>query len=232
MAEVILKNVTKRYGKTEAVHGISLDIHDLEFVVFVGPSGCGKSTTLRMIAGLEQISGGEIYIGDRIVNNVAPKDRDVAMVFQNYALYPHMNVFNNMAFGLKLRKIPKAEIEKQVHEAAGILGLTELLKRKPFDVITSYSIHYTKLYDFLAYPFFFHIVFHKGIPVSGNNLVHQILDPGNLIIVSPDKKGIAPTVIRPRKIKKTHPLFCDFHTCDAIQHPHPQAGHYLGPVGP
>ncbi|GBC59271.1 sugar ABC transporter ATP-binding protein [Desulfonema ishimotonii] len=134
MTEVILKNVVKRFGRLEVVHGINLDIHNLEFVVFVGPSGCGKSTTLRMIAGLETISDGEIRIGDRVVNDVAPKDRDVAMVFQNYALYPHMNVFNNMAFGLKLRKTPKAEIEERVREAARILGLTDLLRRKPSEL--------------------------------------------------------------------------------------------------
>ncbi len=134
MAEVILENVVKRFGKTQVVHGIDLRIENLEFIVFVGPSGCGKSTTLRMIAGLEKISEGIIRIGGRIINDVAPKDRDVAMVFQNYALYPHMNVFNNMAFGLKLRKIPKAEIKKRVGEAARILGLEELLKRKPYEL--------------------------------------------------------------------------------------------------
>ena len=114
-----------------AVQEFSLDIADREFVVLVGPSGCGKSTTLRMIAGLEEISDGELYIGDRLVNDVAPKDRDIAMVFQNYALYPHMSVFDNMAFSLKLRKTPKAEIEAKVKEAAEILGITEYLDRKP-----------------------------------------------------------------------------------------------------
>ena len=114
-----------------AVQQFSLDIADREFVVLVGPSGCGKSTTLRMIAGLEEISDGELYIGDRLVNDVAPKDRDIAMVFQNYALYPHMSVFDNMAFSLKLRKTPKAEIEAKVKEAAEILGITEYLDRKP-----------------------------------------------------------------------------------------------------
>src|SRR3954453_8983000 len=136
MAKVIVKNVFKIYpgekgGDITAVNDVSLDIQDREFVVLVGPSGCGKSTTLRMIAGLEEISRGEIYIGDRLVNNVPPKDRDIAMVFQNYALYPHMSVYDNLAFGLKLRKYPKAEIAKRVTDAAGILGIEELLTRKP-----------------------------------------------------------------------------------------------------
>jgi multiple sugar transport system ATP-binding protein len=134
MAEVILKDVVKKYGKTEVVHGVNLDIKDNEFVVFVGPSGCGKSTTLRMVAGLEEISGGTITIGDRVVNDVAPKDRDVAMVFQNYALYPHMNVFDNMSFGLKLKKTPKAEIKERVNEAANLLGISEFLSRKPHEL--------------------------------------------------------------------------------------------------
>ena len=112
MASVTLKNVVKQYGRVEVVHGINLEIKDREFVVLVGPSGCGKSTTLRLIAGLEKVSRGEVLIEDQVVNDVAPKDRDAAMVFQNYALYPHMNVFNNMSFGLKLRKTPRAEIEK------------------------------------------------------------------------------------------------------------------------
>jgi len=134
MAGVVLSEVYKRYGKVEAVHGISLDIQDKEFIVFVGPSGCGKSTTLRMIAGLETISQGTVKIGDRVVNEIAPKDRRVAMVFQNYALYPHMNVYDNMSFGLKLKKHPKDVIESRVSEAAEILGLTDLLKRKPFEL--------------------------------------------------------------------------------------------------
>ena len=134
MANVELKNIVKRYGKVEVVHSISLDIEDREFVVLVGPSGCGKSTTLRMVAGLEEISEGEIIIGDRVVNDVAPKDRDAAMVFQNYALYPHMNVFNNMSFGLKLRKTPKEEIERRVQEAAEMLELQDYLKRKPHEL--------------------------------------------------------------------------------------------------
>jgi len=134
MARVDLKNVVKRFGKVEVVHGIDLEINDVEFVVLVGPSGCGKSTTLRMVAGLEEISDGEIYIDDQRVNDVAPKDRGVAMVFQNYALYPHMNVYNNMAFGLKLQKTPKPEIEERVQRAAGTLGLTEYLKRKPHEL--------------------------------------------------------------------------------------------------
>jgi multiple sugar transport system ATP-binding protein len=132
MANVILKNVKKEYeNNVIAVHDFNLEIADKEFVVLVGPSGCGKSTTLRMVAGLEEISSGELYIGDRLVNNVAPKDRDIAMVFQNYALYPHMTVFENMAFALKLRKEPKAEIQKKVNDAAQILGITEYLQRKP-----------------------------------------------------------------------------------------------------
>ncbi|MCF6094277.1 sn-glycerol-3-phosphate ABC transporter ATP-binding protein UgpC [Microaerobacter geothermalis] len=131
MAGVKLNHVWKRYGDVEAVKDFHLDIQDKEFIVFVGPSGCGKSTTLRMIAGLEEISEGELYIGERKVNDVAPKDRDIAMVFQNYALYPHMNVYDNMAFGLKLRKFPKKDIEKRVKEAAKILGIEPYLKRKP-----------------------------------------------------------------------------------------------------
>ena len=134
MAKVILEKVVKAFGKTEVVHGIDLEINNLEFAVLVGPSGCGKSTVLRMVAGLEQITSGIIHIGDRTVNDVAPKDRSVAMVFQNYALYPHMNVFNNMSFGLKLRKTPKEEIEKRVNDAATILGLQDLLMRKPFEL--------------------------------------------------------------------------------------------------
>jgi multiple sugar transport system ATP-binding protein len=131
MARVQFEHVYKRFGKVEVVHDINLDIKDKEFLVLVGPSGCGKSTCLRMVAGLEDVSEGEIYIGDRVVNNVDPKDRDIAMVFQNYALYPHMSVFDNMAFGLKLRHLPKDEIKKRVDVAAEILGLENLLKRKP-----------------------------------------------------------------------------------------------------
>ncbi len=132
MASVSLKNIKKVYGKdVVAVQDFNLDIDDKEFVVFVGPSGCGKSTTLRMIAGLEEISEGELFIDDNKVNNVMPKDRDIAMVFQNYALYPHMTVFENMAFALKLRKVPRAEIKRRVHEAAEILKITDYLQRKP-----------------------------------------------------------------------------------------------------
>ncbi len=132
MAEIALNHIYKRYdNKFEAVKDFNLDIKDKEFIVFVGPSGCGKSTTLRMIAGLEDISDGDLVIGDRRVNDVAPKDRDIAMVFQNYALYPHMNVYDNMAFGLKLRKFDKKEIERRVTDAARILGLESLLDRKP-----------------------------------------------------------------------------------------------------
>ena len=132
MASLSLKNICKRYPNGfEAVKDFNLEIADKEFIIFVGPSGCGKSTTLRMIAGLEDISSGELKIGDRVVNDVEPKDRDIAMVFQNYALYPHMTVYDNMAFGLKLRKVPKDEIDKMVREAARILDLTALLDRKP-----------------------------------------------------------------------------------------------------
>ncbi|MEG1524647.1 MAG: sn-glycerol-3-phosphate ABC transporter ATP-binding protein UgpC [Clostridia bacterium] len=132
MANVTLKNIKKIYDKNVvAVQDFNLEVADKEFVVLVGPSGCGKSTTLRMIAGLEEISDGELYIGDRLVNDVAPKDRDIAMVFQNYALYPHMTVYENMAFGLKLRKMPKADIDKKVKEAAEILDITQYLQRKP-----------------------------------------------------------------------------------------------------
>ena len=132
MASVRLKNVYKKYeGNVVAVSDFCMDIADKEFIILVGPSGCGKTTTLRMIAGLEEISEGEVYIGDRLVNDVQPKDRDIAMVFQNYALYPHMTVFDNMAFGLKLRKTPKDEIRRRVHEAAKILDIGHLLDRKP-----------------------------------------------------------------------------------------------------
>src|SRR3984957_16625677 len=131
MAEVALRNVVKRFDNVEAVRSINLDIPDNEFVVLVGPSGCGKSTTLRMIAGLEELTSGDIFIGGEIVNDLPPKDRDIAMVFQNYALYPHMSVFENMSFGLKLRKFAKAEIKKRVDNAARILDITELLDRKP-----------------------------------------------------------------------------------------------------
>jgi multiple sugar transport system ATP-binding protein len=133
-SNVTLKGVYKRYGETEVVKGIDLDIKPQEFVVLVGPSGCGKSTTLRMIAGLEEISGGSCYIGEREVNRVAPKDRDVAMVFQNYALYPHLNVAGNIAFGLNIRKVPKAETKRLVAEVAEILGLTPYLDRRPADL--------------------------------------------------------------------------------------------------
>ena len=132
MANLSLRNINKVYsGGVHAVTDFNLEIADKEFIIFVGPSGCGKSTTLRMIAGLEEISSGELYIGDTLVNDVAPKDRDIAMVFQNYALYPHMTVFDNMGFGLKLRKVPKAEIKRRVEEAARILDISHLLQRKP-----------------------------------------------------------------------------------------------------
>ena len=132
MASLSLKHINKKYPNGfEAVKDFNLEIEDKEFVIFVGPSGCGKSTTLRMVAGLEDISSGELWIGDKLVNDVEPKDRDIAMVFQNYALYPHMTVYDNMAFGLKLRKVPKDEIDKMVREAAKILDLEALLDRKP-----------------------------------------------------------------------------------------------------
>ena len=132
MAGLSLKHIYKKYpGGVVAVSDFNLEIKDKEFIIMVGPSGCGKSTTLRMVAGLEEISAGELYIGDRLVNDVAPKDRDIAMVFQNYALYPHMTVFDNMAFGLKLRKVSKDEIKRRVEEAARILDIAHLLDRKP-----------------------------------------------------------------------------------------------------
>ncbi len=132
MANVILKNISKSFeGGIYAVKDVNVEVHDKEFIVLVGPSGCGKTTTLRMIAGLEEISEGDLYIDDKRVNDISPKHRDIAMVFQNYALYPHMTVYENMAFGLKLRKIPKDEIKARVNEAAAILGLSNYLDRKP-----------------------------------------------------------------------------------------------------
>src|SRR6478736_7796632 len=132
MAEITFDNVSKTYGDgTLAVSDLNLDVQDGEFVVFVGPSGCGKTTALRMLAGLEEISGGEIRIGERVVNDLTPKDRDIAMVFQSYALYPHMTVEQNLAFGLKLRKIPKTEINELGRRVAKILKIEEFLKRKP-----------------------------------------------------------------------------------------------------
>ncbi|MCL6521815.1 MAG: sn-glycerol-3-phosphate ABC transporter ATP-binding protein UgpC [Firmicutes bacterium] len=131
MARVELRNVSKRFGAVEAVRGVDLRVADGEFMVLVGPSGCGKSTLLRMIAGLEEVSEGEIWIGERMVNELPPKDRDVAMVFQNYALYPHMNVYENMAFGLRMRRVPRAEIDRRVRQVAESLGLGELLQRRP-----------------------------------------------------------------------------------------------------
>ncbi len=134
MAGVRLEGIVKTYGTLQVIHGIDLEVAEQEFVVLVGPSGCGKSTTLRMIAGLEEISDGDLTIDGRFVNRVAPKDRDVAMVFQNYALYPHLNVADNISFGLKIRKAPKAEIERQVKDVSSILGLTEYLDRRPADL--------------------------------------------------------------------------------------------------
>jgi multiple sugar transport system ATP-binding protein len=131
MAQVVMRNLNKSYDEVVAVKGVNLDIRDQEFVVLVGPSGCGKTTTLRMVAGLETITSGEILIGETVVNELPPMDRDIAMVFQNYALYPHMSVYDNMAFGLKMRQFDKAEIGKRVREAAEILGIEDYLKRKP-----------------------------------------------------------------------------------------------------
>lgn len=134
MAKVTIRNVVKRFGKTTVIPGLDLEIEHNEFVVLVGPSGCGKSTTLRMIAGLEEVTDGGIYIGDRLVNNVEPKNRNIAMVFQNYALYPHMTVARNIAFGLRAARLPKPQIEARVRNAAEILGLTELLERRPAEL--------------------------------------------------------------------------------------------------
>src|SRR5512147_2226527 len=131
MAKVLMEKLNKHYGEVKAVKDLDLEIPDKEFVVLVGPSGCGKTTTLRMVAGLEDITSGDILIDDKVVNNLPPKDRDIAMVFQNYALYPHMTVYQNMAFGLTLRKFPKDEIEQRVKDAAEILNIKELLDRKP-----------------------------------------------------------------------------------------------------
>jgi len=131
MADVEIKDLHKIFDRTEAVRGIDLSIKDKEFVILVGPSGCGKSTVLRMIAGLEEVTEGDIYIGDKLVNDIPPKDRDIAMVFQSYALYPHMTVEENMSFGLRMNNAPKTKINKKVGEAAKILQLTELMKRKP-----------------------------------------------------------------------------------------------------
>src|SRR6202049_1315328 len=131
MAQVVIRNLNKKFDGVHAVNDVNLQIRDKEFLVLVGPSGCGKTTTLRMVAGLESITAGEILIGDKVVNELAPMDRDIAMVFQNYALYPHMSVYDNMAFGLKMRKFGRPEIDKRVREAADILGIGELLKRKP-----------------------------------------------------------------------------------------------------
>ena len=134
MSGVDLTNIVKKYGSFQVVHGIDLMVAEKEFVVLVGPSGCGKSTTLRMIAGLEEITDGDLTIDGRRMNRIAPKDRDVAMVFQNYALYPHLNVADNMAFGLRIRKMPKAEIKTTIDDVAAILGLTDYLDRRPADL--------------------------------------------------------------------------------------------------
>src|SRR6201997_5107519 len=130
MARVLIRSLNKFYDDVHAVKDVNLEIRDKEFVVLVGPSGCGKTTTLRMVAGLESISSGQVLIGDTVVNELAPMDRDIAMVFQNYALYPHMSAYDNMAFGLKMRKVPKAEIERRVKDAARVLGLVDSLRKK------------------------------------------------------------------------------------------------------
>src|SRR5436189_3322843 len=129
MAQVVIRNLNKKFDGVHAVNDVNLQIRDKEFVVLVGPSGCGKTTTLRMVAGLESITSGDVLIGDTVVNDLAPMDRDIAMVFQNYALYPHKNVFDNMAFGLKMRKFERSEIDKRVRDAAAILGIESLLAR-------------------------------------------------------------------------------------------------------
>src|ERR1700761_1906697 len=131
MARVLIRNLYKKYDEVHAVKDVNLEIRDREFVVLVGPSGCGKTTTLRMVAGLESITSGDVLIGDTVVNELPPMDRDIAMVFQNYALYPHMSVYDNMAFGLKMRKFDRGEIERRVQAAAAILGIGQLLKRRP-----------------------------------------------------------------------------------------------------
>src|SRR3954471_17144415 len=131
MAALSFRDVRKSYGELEVIHGVSTEVADGEFVVIVGPSGCGKSTLLRMVAGLEPITSGEIRIGERVVNDLAPRDRDVAMVFQNYALYPHKNVYENLVFGLRMRKVAKEEQRRRVEEIARILGLSEMLERRP-----------------------------------------------------------------------------------------------------
>src|SRR2546430_15089711 len=130
MAQVLMKDLNKKYDEVHAVKDVNLHIRDKEFIVLVGPSGCGKTTTLRMLAGLEEITAGEIHIGDRLVNDLPPKDRDIAMVFQNYALYPHMTVYDNMAFGLKMRNVPRAEIGQRVRAAARLPGIPELPKAR------------------------------------------------------------------------------------------------------
>src|SRR5215831_5487443 len=131
MAQVLIRSLNKKFDEVHAVKDVNLEIRDKEFVVLVGPSGCGKTTTLRMVAGLESITSGEVLIGDTIVNELPPMDRDIAMVFQNYALYPHMSVYDNMAFGLKMRRFARPEIDRRVREAADILGIENLLRRKP-----------------------------------------------------------------------------------------------------
>src|SRR5690349_24998671 len=131
MAKVLIKDLNKKYDDVHAVKDVNLEIRDREFVVLVGPSGCGKTTTLRMVAGLEEITSGEISIDGKVVNNLAPMDRDIAMVFQNYALYPHMTVYDNMAFGLRMRKFEKLEIDRRVKQAAEVLGIQPLLERRP-----------------------------------------------------------------------------------------------------
>ena len=188
MASLSLRGIYKRYpGGVVAVSDFTMNIKDKEFIVLVGPSGCGKSTTLRMIAGLEEISEGEMFIGDRLVNDVAPKDRDIAMVFQNYALYPHMSVFDNMAFGLKLRKVPKDEIKKLVEEAAKILDISHLLDRKPKALSGGQRTELSKLHKKLGTTFIYvthdqteAMTMGDRIVVMKDGYIQQIDSPINL----------------------------------------------------
>ena len=173
MASLSLQHINKTYPNGfQAVKDFNLEIEDKEFIIFVGPSGCGKSTTLRMIAGLEEISGGTLKIGDKVMNDVEPKDRDIAMVFQNYALYPHMTVYDNMAFGLKLRKVPKDEIDKAVREAARILDLDKLLDRKPKGSFrwTEYSV---LLWDVLSFVILRYSLWMSRSPTWMQNFVYR-----------------------------------------------------------
>ena len=198
MADLQLKHIYKRYaGGVTAVSDFTLDIDDKEFIILVGPSGCGKSTTLRMVAGLEEISEGELYLGGRLVNDVAPKDRDIAMVFQNYALYPHMTVFENMAFGLKLRKTPKDEIKKRVTEAAKILDIEHLLDRKPKALRVAMRTEIKKLHNKLQTTFMYvthdqteAMTMGTRIVVMKDGVIQQVDTPANLY-TKPDNVFVA-----------------------------------------